>query len=303
MNIFLYNTCHSIFRRRTPLIATLFLIFLLFMSSPASAAKVLIVGDIRYALVADVAAEIQLTVRSQTRQFAVSDIKGQLHDVVEREAAVVVVALGSDAVAEALRLPPDISVVYGLVTIPPRTNRANITGVYMSPPVSEYVATVRRYLPGLARLSIVGSQSMLKNLNGSDHAHTSIYNVASSADLLNTVNRLTDTRALLLLPDTNLLTAQVMSSLYLFSFKKNIPLLGISEASVKQGALFALVFDHKTVSRQIGAKVQKILSGVEAEELQDSPPGRYNLYINAKTAEKMGIEIPDEMLRKAKRVY
>lgn len=288
---------------RASLTAAFCLMFLLSISSPASAAKVLIIGDIRYPLVADVAAEIQLAVRSQTRQFAVSDIKGQLHDVVEREAAVVVVALGSDAVAEALRLPPDISVVYGLVTVPPRSNRINLTGVYMSPPVSEYVATIRRHLPGLARLSVVGTQSMLKSLNGSDHAITSVHSVATSADLVNTVNRLTDTRALLLLPDTNLLTAQVMSSVYLFSFKRNIPLLGISEASVKQGALFALVFDHKAVSRQIGAKVQKILNGIEAEELPDSPPGRYNLYINSKTAEKMGIAIPDELLKKAKKVY
>jgi ABC-type uncharacterized transport system substrate-binding protein len=173
----------------------------------------------------------------------------------------------------------------------------------MSPPVSEYVATVRRYLPAIGKVSVVGSQNMMKSLLGGDFSQVAAYHVNSSSDLVNTVNRLVDTRALLLLPDANLLTAQVMSNVYLYSFRKNVPLLGISEANVKQGSLFALVFDPKAVSRQIGEKVQNILNGVGAGEVPASPPKRYNLYINSNTAQKMGIEIPGEMLRKAKKVY
>jgi ABC-type uncharacterized transport system substrate-binding protein len=144
---------------------------------------------------------------------------------------------------------------------------------------------------------------MMKSLLGSDAPHVSAYHVASSSDLVTTVNRLADTRSLLLLPDANLLTAPVMSNVYLFSFRNNIPLLGISEANVKQGSLFALVFDPKAVSRQIGEKVQNILNGVDVGEIPASPPRRYNLYVNSNTAHKMGIQIPNEMLMKAKKVY
>lgn len=187
---------------------------------PACAENVLIVGDIQYALVADVAAEIQLTVRAQVKEYAISEVKGRLNAIVERENAQVVVALGMDAVAEAMRLPPEIAVVYGLVVVPPRNGRVNVTGVYMSPPVSEYVSTVRRYLPAIDKVSVVGSQSMMKSLLVVGSTQVSAYNVGSSADLVNTVNRLVDTKALLLLPDANLLTAQVMSNVYLFSFRK-----------------------------------------------------------------------------------
>jgi ABC-type uncharacterized transport system substrate-binding protein len=271
--------------------------------SPACAAKVLIVGDTRYALVADVVSEIQLSLRVQTKDYAVSEVKGKLGAVVEREDAQVVVALGMDALAEALRLPQSVAVVYGLVVVPPKNGRTNVTGVYMSPPVSEYLSTLRKYLPSLGRLSVVGSQNMMKSLLGSDAPHVSAYHVASSSDLVTTVNRLADTRSLLLLPDANLLTAPVMSNVYLFSFRNNIPLLGISEANVKQGSLFALVFDPKAVSRQIGEKVQNILNGVDVGEIPASPPRRYNLYVNSNTAHKMGIQIPNEMLMKAKKVY
>lgn len=254
-------------------------------------------------MVAGVVTEIQVSLRTQSKEYSTSEVKGRLGAVVEREDARIVVALGMDALGEALRLPPSIAVVYGLVVVPPGSGRANVTGVYMSPPVSEYVATVRRYLPELSRVSVVGSQSMMKSLSGGDSGHVVSYNVGSSSDLVNTVNRLADARALLLLPDANLLTAPVMSNVYLFSFRNNIPLLGISEANVKQGSLFALVFDPKSVSRQIGEKVQNILNGAAAEDLPASPPRKYNLYINSKTAQKMGIEIPDEMVRKARKVY
>ena len=94
-----------------------------------------------------------------------------------------------------------------------------------------------------------------------------------------------------------------MAHVYLVSFRNNIPLLGISEANVKQGALFALVFDQKAMSRQLGEKVQTILNGYQAKDIPASPPEKYNLYINSTTARKMGIEIPDEMLRQSKKIY
>lgn len=289
--------------RRNSLCAAISLFFMLFCTSPAFAAKVLIVGDTQYAMVADIISEIQVSLRTQSKDYATAKVKGKLGSIVEREDAEVVVALGMDAVDEALRLPPSIAVVYGLVVVPPKSGRPNFTGVYMSPTVGEYVATVRNHLPSLGRISVVGSQNMIKSLFGGDQAQVTAYHVNNSADLVNTVSRLVDTRALLLLPDSNLLTSTVMTNIYLFSFKNKIPVFGISEANVKQGSLFALVFDPKAVSRQIGEKVQHILNGADAGEIPAAPPRKYNLYINGKTAQKMGIEIPDEMLRKAKKIY
>ena len=289
--------------RYHPFYAVLFLFFLLLLASPACADKILIIGDTQYAIVADVVSGIQASIRSQSKGYATSEVKGRLGTIVEREDASIVVALGMEAAHEALRLPSSISVVYGLVAAPLRTGRPHVTGVYMSPPVREYVAMLRNYLPELSKFSVVGSQNMIKSLVDSDSFQVSTHNVSNSSDLVNTVNQLRDIRALLLLPDANLLTAPVVAKVLLHSFKNNIPLLGISEAHVKQGALLALVFDHKAVSHQIGAKVQSILNGMDAEESSASPPNKYNLYINNNTARKMGIEIPDAMTRMARKIY
>lgn len=278
-------------------------LYLFVVSSVAEAARVLIVGDTQYSVVAETASDIQLSLRSQAKQYSVAEVKGRLAPIVERENAKVVVALGTDALAEALRLPPAVAVVYGLVVVPPRTEREKVTGVYMSPPVSEYVAALRKYLPPVQKVAVVGSQRMMKSLWGGANGNVSAYYVDTSAELLSTISTLSDSGAILLLPDAHLLTASVMEKVLLFSFRNNVPLLGISEAQVKKGALLSFVFDPKTVSKQLVEKVQAVLDGSGAGEIADSSPRKLNLYVNSKTALKMGIHLPDELLGKAKRVY
>lgn len=276
----------------------------LLVSSPvAEAARVLIVGDIQYSVVAEMASEIQLSLRSQAKEYNIAEVRGRLVPIVERENAKVVVALGTDALAEALRLPPAVAVVYGLVVVPPQTGRENVTGVYMSPPVAEYVGTLRKYLPPVQKVAVVGAQRMMRSLWGGANGNVSAYYVDTSAELLTTIGTLSDFGAILLLPDAQLLTASVMEKVLLFSFRNNVPLLGISEAQVKNGALLSLVFDPKTVSKQLVEKVQTVVDGTGAGELPASPPRKYNLYVNSKTARKMGIHLPDELLGKAKKVY
>lgn len=279
------------------------LILLFFAQRDAHAAKVLIIGDTQFAMVAEVAAEIQDSLRSPSKVYATTETKGSINAIAEKEKAQVVVALGMDALSEALRLPPHISIVYGLIIIPPASGRSNMTGVYMSPPVSEYADTIRRYLPALGNIAVLGNRVMIRSLVDTDTTRTSPHKVSSSVELLSALNRLGNARAILLLPDASLLTNQTMANVLLYSFKNNIPLLGVSEANVKQGALFSLVFDHKTVSRQIGEKTQSILNGVAADEIPASPPRKYNLFVNSNTAQRMGIALPGEMLQRSKRVY
>ena len=284
---------------RLTLLAWIFFI----LAPPAFAVETLIIGDIQYKPVVDVVSEIKSSLNSPAKVYATADVMGKLVQIADREDARLVVALGSNAVNEALKLPPSIPVIYGLVIAPPKTARQNITGVYMSTPVSEYVNTINEYLPSLKKLSVVGSQELMNILDGRSYAQVALYRVSSSSELVNTVDHLEVSHALLLLPDVALLTTAVMEQVYLFSYRKNVPLLGISEGNVKQGSLFAIVFDSVNVGQQIGEKAQHALNGVDLKEMPPSPPKKFNLFLNNATAKKMGITIPSEMLENAKRVY
>src|SRR6266540_3542306 len=176
------NKRHLTSSHRHLLMAVLFLFSLPLFSAPAFAARVLIIGDIQYKPVADVVAEIKSTLRSQVKEYPIAEVRGKLDGIVDREDARIVVALGMDAVGEALRLPTSVAVVYGLVIAPPTGSRPNVTGVYMSTPAGEYVSTVRKYLPSINKVSVVGSHNLMNTLFGSDHPQVTVYRVASSSD-------------------------------------------------------------------------------------------------------------------------
>jgi putative ABC transport system substrate-binding protein len=110
-------------------------------------------------------------------------------------------------------------------------------------------------------------------------------------------------QALVLIPDVSLLTAAVMEQMFLYSFRKNIPLLGISESNVRQGSLYALVFEPAGLGRQLGEMAAAVLNGAGAGSIAQAAPRTYNLYLNMATARKMGIPVPDELVRRAKKVY
>ena len=204
----MYNIClmkNHMSRRKVSLaarcaiFAALCISQVLFLFSSALAVEVLVVGDIQYKPVADVVGEIKSTVRLPLKVYSVSDVKERLLSTVEREDARIVVALGKDAVDEALMLPPKIRVVYGLVLAPPKTSRSNTAGVYMSTPVREYINTVRKYLTSIRKISVVGSRDMMNILDGSSYSQVAAYRVSNSSELVNTVNHLEESHALLLL--------------------------------------------------------------------------------------------------------
>jgi len=290
-------------RGRAALALGLFACAALLSVAPASAAEVIIVGDTQYRPVADVVAAIGATLRSPAKVYTTSDVRGRLESVVAGERARLVVALGKDALKEAVRLPPPTGVVYGLVIVPPKVAASNVTGVYMATPVGEYVNAVRRYLPAIKRISVVGSEDLLKALDIGDPLHVATYGVSSPSELVSTLERLDEPQAILLLPDVTLITSAVMERAYLFSYRKNIPLLGISEGNVRQGSLFALVFDPASLGRQIGEEVAAALNGKAIAAMPPSPPHTFDLCVNTETARRMGIAVPEEMLKRAKRIY
>jgi putative ABC transport system substrate-binding protein len=280
-----------------------FLLPILFFVSNAESAEIIAVADARLAPVSDVVSGIKETLPHPLRIYSPHEVKDRLREIVSREDAKIVIILGRDAMEEALRLPPSVTVIYGLVLTPPEVHRRNITGFYMATPVKEYLEIVRRYMPSLDRIAVVGSPDLIKILDDSDGSRIVIHKVKSSFELVETVKRLDSADAILLLPDVTLLTSSVLEQVYLSSFRKKIPVLGISEKNVRQGALFALVFDPFSVGRRIGEEAASAMRGVDVGQIPPSPPQKFEIFLNTETAKKMGVRVPGELIRKAKKAY
>ncbi|HEX9078540.1 MAG TPA: ABC transporter substrate binding protein [Desulfuromonadaceae bacterium] len=268
------------------------------------AAEVMIVADTRLKPVAEIVAGLRKVLNTSLKIYSPDDVRGAaLQRMVEREGARVVIALGREALGEALRLPPSVPMIYDMVVTPPATTRPNTAGFYMATPAREYVNLANAYLHSIRKIAVVGSREQLGILAADTAPQTVSYNVRNAFELVSTLRQIETANAIMLLPDASLLTTAAMEQAYLLSFRRGIPLLGISERQVREGALLALVVDAPQVGKQIGEYAARALKTGTVGQPSPAPPRRFDLYVNTDTARRMGIRLPDELLRSAKRVY
>jgi ABC-type uncharacterized transport system substrate-binding protein len=305
MGFQLFPVSEAMMHKPTHLIPILLLtaLTLVVVAPRVEATEVVIVGDTQLKLVAEVVAGIRKTLRSSMSIYSPTEVKGTLRRIVKKEQPRIVIALGREALGEAQELPGDLPVIYGFVLTPPVTDRPNTTGIYMAAPVREYADLVNRHLHSIKNVAVIGSRDQLRILDGNALPRWSTYSANSSVELINTLKQLNSMDAILLLPNATLLTPATLEEAYLLSFRRGIPLLGISERQVRDGALLALVADLTGMGRQIGEYASTVLGGTGIEHLPPAPARRFELYLNRETARKMAIPIPESLLKAAKRVY
>ncbi|MBJ6725010.1 ABC transporter substrate-binding protein [Geomesophilobacter sediminis] len=267
------------------------------------AVGVVVIADNQLRPVTEIVSGIKKTLKTPIRMYSPAEVKGSLATVVENENAKVVIALGKVALAEALRLPPSVPVIYDLVVVPPVVNRPNTIGFYMATPAHEYTDLIHNYLRSIRKVAVVGSRHQLNLLARGDIPQQNAFGVKNSLEFISTMRQLDSADAIILLPDSALLSNNAMDEAYLISFKKGIPLLGISEQSVKEGALLALVVDTVNVGKLIGEAAARALRYGSLTSMPPSPPHKFDMFLNAGTASRMGINLPNELVRMAKRVY
>lgn len=266
-------------------------------------ADIIVLGDAQIKPVADVIAGIRKSTHTSLKVIAPAEVKGVLGRTVAAEDAKVVIALGKDAVEKALQLPANTPVICSMVIAPPKTARPNITCGLMATPVGEYLNFIRQYFPAFRKVALFSGPEILLTLPPGLQGQLTLYQADTSFEFIEKIRQLNGIEALLLLPDVAILTTTALDEVYLHSFRHKVPVLGVSEKHVKQGSLFALVFDSQTIGRQLGEKATEAISGTELVLSQSFSARKFNTYFNTDTAHKMGIAIPEELLRRARKVY
>lgn len=280
-------------------------LIILFSAVQSESSDVIIIGDFRLKPINDIVTVIRESLPSEAAVYLPKDVRGILNSVVRKENAKIVITLGAEPTSDALSLPESLPLIYGLLIKPPITNRQNITGIYMTSPVSEYISLLERYFPNIRKLGIVlGPETGNVLLQEVSSTSVTLYRANNSYEFIKGIDHLGgNIDAFLLLPEKNLLTATAIEELYRRSFAGKVPVIGVSEKHVKMGSLFALVFDESGMGNQIGELAKKVLSRGNASGITPAPPERFNLYLNIETAKAMKISIPAELLKKARVIY
>jgi putative tryptophan/tyrosine transport system substrate-binding protein len=108
---------------------------------------------------------------------------------------------------------------------------------------------------------------------------------------------------LLAIPDETVMSANTAKEVLLASFRNKVPLIGLSDNWVKSGAFYSLSWDYVDLGQQSAILAQKLLDGTPIKTISSERPRKVTYTVNAKIAEHMNIEIPEELIKKAKMVY
>jgi putative ABC transport system substrate-binding protein len=187
----------------------------------------------------------------------------------------------------------------------------NVTGASMNVPVEQSIRLFKQLGQHIKRIGVIfnpaktGYLVKRAQLVARDEGLELVTREISSAkEVIGALESFQDgIDALWIVPDETTLSQAVVQQMLLFSYRRRVPLLGLSDRHAQMGALFALSFaSGEDIGRQAGELAQAILTGRAAADIPYTSARKLYLTVNLKAAQKLGLEIPAVILTRAANV-
>jgi len=289
------------------------------MASPAAAARVAVLMSAKVSEYEEALKGFKETAAHQVA--AVYDMDGdldrgrkQLAEIEEKVKPDLIFAVGIWALQAVISRPTAVPVVYAMVLNPPSVIGAdtkNVTGASMNVPVEQPIRLFKQLGPQIKRIGVIFN----KNRTGylvrqaqvvarEEGLELVAREISSAKEVIGALESFQDgIDALWIVPDEMTLSQAVVQQMLLFSYRKRIPLLGLSDRHAQMGALFSLSFaSGEDIGRQAGELAQAILTGRAASGVPPTNARKLFLTVNLKAAQKLGLEVPRAILTRASNV-
>jgi putative ABC transport system substrate-binding protein len=225
----------------------------------------------------------------------------------------VVLAVGARALTMARTVAPETPIVYAMVPAADATPAKNITGVALEvPPFAQFASWKQIrfdgdrvgviYDPRTSAAALADASKAAAALGITLVARPAVDAAAVQAALVDLAPKID---VLWMIPDRRLFSDGTARAVLAYTLSKRIPLLAFSDTLAQAGALVALSPDARDIGRR-AARIALDLAGRVPHQRLPMPPPMSSpgaLSVNAHTAELLGIEIPEMLLRKARKIY
>jgi putative tryptophan/tyrosine transport system substrate-binding protein len=208
-----------------------------------------------------------------------------------------------------------VPVVYAMVLNPPNvigSGVKNVTGASMNVPIEHTLRTLKQLGTQIRRVGVVFDRAKTGYLVTRAEAvareeglQLVARQISSAKEAIPALDALGEQGidALWVLPDETNLAPTVIQQMLLFSYRRKIPLIGLSEGQAQMGAVLSLSFaSSEDIGRQAGELANSILAGKAPAEIPYTTARRVRLTVNLKAAQKLGMEIPKSILASANSV-
>jgi putative ABC transport system substrate-binding protein len=188
----------------------------------------------------------------------------------------------------------------------------NLTGVtyYATELAAKRLQLLMEAMPGLATVGVLANpvvsylpfETDTKQAAGHLGVALSLQQVSEPGELDAAFSRMKadGAQAALVLPD--LMLADQSSRIAALGIKHRLPIMAWGSWYVTDGCLMAYSADYAVMQHRLAYYVDRILKGTKPGELPIEQPTKFDLSVNLKTANALGIELPQTVLLMADEV-
>lgn len=187
---------------------------------------------------------------------------------------------------------------------------ANVTGLSDLTPVTQHVDLMQELIPNLTAIGVVYNPGeangvalveLLKKAAKAKNIKVVEGSALKSADVQSAA-RIIASKVQVIYAPTDNTVASAIDALIGVANQAKIPVVGGSTSFVERGAVASLGFDYYQVGVQTADYVDAVLQGKSPADMAVKFAKGSDLFLNIKVAEKLGISMSDEMLKRASNI-
>jgi len=217
----------------------------------------------------------------------------------------------------------DIPIVFTTVTDPIAAKLVskldkpggNISGVSDPVPIKQMMTMIKEFVPGLKKLGLVYDPSLpnsvvtVKQIKevATTMGFTTVESAAMGLNNVPTAGQALVGKVDAIFVPNDTTVYSVFESLVKVAQDGKVPLFTAERRSVQRGAIATIGLDFVRMGVVTAGMIDKVLKGTKPGDLDvidmAEQPGALSLYINKGAAEKMGVKISPELLKKAAEVF
>ncbi len=240
---------------------------------------------------------------------------------ISKEGYDVYVTMGTQVSQSLVNHIKDKPIVFGAVTDPVFaklvTNISkpgeNVSGTMDTVDYESQIKTFLKVVPSVKKIAILynpGEPNAVANLK-SIKGYENIFGVEFVAVPVNTTNDIYSAARSVVgkvdafygITDTTVVSGE--ESLIRIALENKKPYYAVESSGVEKGALMSLSANYEKIGRNTAKIVVRILNGEKVGDIPVKGLGveDTDVYLNQKTADRLGIKFPEELVKQAKEIY
>ncbi|MHB9094658.1 MAG: ABC transporter substrate-binding protein [Eubacteriales bacterium] len=186
----------------------------------------------------------------------------------------------------------------------------NVTGTNDMNPIKDQLDLLKKLVPNAKKVGVIynaGEQNsqaqvkIVKELAAGIGLEIVEATVTSSADVMQATQSLVGKVQAIYVPTDNMVVSAAPSVVQVAD-KNKIPIIAGESSVIDKGGLATIGIDYKKLGEQTGEMALRVIKGEKPQDMPIESQKEFNITVNKKNADAIGITIPEDILSKAAKV-